>query len=58
MTALNVHELADIQGGSIVDTLDAACAVVGVGALFIPGAQLPGAFCAGYGAGRVIGSWF
>lgn len=57
MTALNNIELSEIQGGDIVTTVDTACAVVGVGSLFIPGAQGAAAFCAGWTVGRLVGSW-
>lgn len=57
MTSLSRHQMSEIEGGDIVTTVDAACAVIGVGAVFIPGAQIPGAFCAGWGAGRLIGAW-
>ncbi|MEP6619147.1 MAG: hypothetical protein ABJE47_07530 [bacterium] len=55
MTKLSIDGLAGIQGGDLTSDIDAFCAGVALGALFNPvAAALPGAFCVGWGIGRLF----
>ncbi len=56
MKMIASDDLFKIQGGCTTaqDIMNTTCAIVGVGAWFVPGGQFAGAFCAGWSLGYTL----